>query len=239
MLHYTAGPTLISAVRTLTSPRVSASAHLIIDRDGSVVQLAPFNIVTWHAGRSSYAGRKGYNNYSIGIEMVNEGHLKKSGSIYRSWSGRKYSDEDVVEAIHRNQTRTKYWHTYTEEQIETVTEICELLMSAYDIKYVLGHEEVSPKRKSDPGPAFPLDKIRNKLMNSSRQEDDDETELEIGRVTVNKLNIRSAPSSSGEPVSRPLVKNTKVKILKEKNGWKKVSVEVEGWCYGKYIEEDD
>ena len=61
VLHYTGGPTLISAQRTLTSPRVSASAHLIIGRDGEIVQLAPFNIVTWHAGRSSYAGRSGYN----------------------------------------------------------------------------------------------------------------------------------------------------------------------------------
>ncbi len=238
VIHYTAGPSLKSAVRTLTSPRVSASAHLVIDRDGSIVQLAPFNIVTWHAGRSSYAGRKGYNNYSIGIEIVNEGVLKKSGSVFRSWSGKKYSEHEVVKAIHRNQTTEKYWHTYSEEQIETVLNICELLLANYDIKYILGHEEIAPKRKSDPGPAFPLDKIRNKLLHAGRNEDEDEEEAETGRVVAGKLNIRSKPNTSGSPVARPLRRNQKVKILEEKNGWYKVGVEVEGWVFGKYIEEE-
>ncbi len=236
VIHYTAGPSLKSAVRTLTSPRVSASAHLVIDRDGSIVQLAPFNIVTWHAGRSSYAGRKGYNNYSIGIEIVNEGVLKKSGSVFRSWSGKKYSEHEVVKAIHRNQTTEKYWHTYSEEQIETVLNICELLLANYDIKYILGHEEIAPKRKTDPGPAFPLDKFRERLLGTTRDEEGIPDLPDTGRIIANTLNIRSKPNTKASKVAKPLQKGKKVVILDEHNGWYKVSVSVVGWVFGKYVD---
>jgi len=234
IIHYTAGPSAKSAIRTLTSPKVKASAHLVIDRDGSIIQLAPFNIITWHAGKSAYQGRTGFNKYAIGIELVNAGPLDKSGSKYRAWYGTKYGDDDVIEAVHRNQTRPKYWQTYTEEQIEVTKELCELLIDAYNIVHVLGHEEISPKRKQDPGPAFPLDKLRDHLMQGGRDHDDDEDTPEEGRVTVSKLNIRSKPKT-GEKVANALTKDQKVRILDEKDGWYRVSTEVEGWVYGKYI----
>lgn len=234
IMHYTAGPSAKSAVRTLTSPKVRASAHLVVERDGSITQLAPFNIITWHAGRSEYKGRTGFNQYSIGIEMVNAGPLTKSGNKYRAWYGTAYDQNEVIEAIHRNETQPRYWHVFTPEQIQTVNEICSLLISEYNIQYILGHEEIAPRRKTDPGPAFPLDRIRTKLLAGARDENKGELLPEKGRVIVNKLNIRERPKN-GEKIAKPLTKGTIVNLLEEKDGWYRVTTEIEGWVYGKYI----
>lgn len=236
VMHYTTGGSARPAINTLTNPRVRASAHVVIDRDGSITQLLPFNKIAWHAGKSFYKGRSGFNNYSIGIEMVNAGHLSKSGNIFRAWYGEAFNPSDVVEAIHRNHTRPKYWHVYTEEQINAARDLCALLIDEYGIKDILGHEEIAPKRKSDPGPAFPLDRFRNGLLGSTRDEDGTIELPDEGRVTASSLNIRSQPSSRGAKVANALPKGKKVHILDESNGWYKVAVEVEGWVYGKYIQ---
>ena len=235
IVHYTAGPYRAS-LNTLTNPRVRASAHVIIDRDGSITQLIPFDTIAWHAGKSSYKGRVGFNKYSLGIEIVNSGHLTKSGNVYRSWFGSAYNPSDVIEATHRNQTRPKFWHIYTEEQIQAVTELCRLFIDKYKIKHILGHEEIAPKRKSDPGPAFPLDRLRTQLLGTNRDDDGGEELPENGRVAAGSLNIRETPKSGSAKVAKPLKRGAKVKILDEANGWYKVVTEVEGWVFGKYIE---
>ena len=235
VLHYTAGP-YKPALNTLTNPRVRASAHLIIDRDGSITQLVPFNYIAWHAGKSSYGNRVGINKYSIGIEIVNSGPLTKSGNVYRSWFGSAFNPSDVIEATHRNETKPRFWHTYTEEQITTVQEICLILTDIYDMKHILGHEQSAPMRKQDPGPAFPLDRIRNKMLNENRHSDDAADLPELGRIAANSLNIRSSPGPEGKKVAIPLTKGVKVKILDESNGWYKVSTEIEGWVFGKYVD---
>lgn len=235
VIHYTAGP-FKPAFYTLTNPRVRASAHLIIDRDGSITQLVPFNTIAWHAGKSSYGNRVGLNSFSIGIEIVNSGPLTKSGNVYRSWFGSAFNPSDVIEATHRNETRPRFWHTYTEEQILAVQEICQLLIDIYNVKFILGHEEIAPLRKQDPGPAFPLDRLRNKLLTESRNANDAAELPELGRVSANILNIRATPTSDGAKVAMPLGKGVKVKILDESNGWYKVSTEIEGWVFGKYID---
>jgi len=236
VLHYTAGQATAS-INTLLNPKSNASAHLVVDRDGTITQIVPFNKIAWHAGKSSYNGRTGYNNYSIGIEIVNAGPLTKSGNIYRSWYGEAFNPSDVIEAIHRNQTTAKFWHIYTPEQITAVTELCSLLIEEYSIKYILGHEEVAPTRKTDPGPAFPLDKIRTQLLGGTSRVDDTEEDLpDSGRVSVASLNIRTLPNSNAEVVAKPLTKGKKVTILSESNGWYNVKVEIEGWVSSKFIE---
>ncbi|MBN1251798.1 MAG: N-acetylmuramoyl-L-alanine amidase [Bacteroidales bacterium] len=235
VLHYTAGP-FKPALNTLTNPRVKASAHLIVDRDGSITQLIPFNLIAWHAGKSSYGNRTGMNKFSLGIEMVNSGPLTQSGNVYRSWFGSAFNPSDVIEATHRNETKPKFWHTYTEEQIQTVSDICRLLIDVYDIKFILGHEEIAPLRKTDPGPAFPLDRLRSKLLMEDRQSEDAAEMPVEGRIAANSLNIRLTPTPEGKRIARPLQKGAKVKILDKSNGWYKVSTEVEGWVFGKYVE---
>ena len=66
----------------------------------------------------------------------------------------------MVRAVHRNETEVTCWHRYPEMQRQVVDELCGLLMAAYGIARILGHEEIAPGRKNDPGPAFPLDELR-------------------------------------------------------------------------------
>lgn len=235
IMHYTAGPYKTS-LRTLINPKVRASAHIIIDRDGSITQLIPFNLIAWHAGKSFYKGRSGFNKYSLGIEIVNSGFLTKSGNYYRAWYGESFNPSEVIEAIHRNQSKPRYWHIYTPEQINSAYELVQLFRDKYGIKNILGHEEIAPKRKTDPGPAFPLDKFRERLLGSHRDQDGAEELPETGRITAGTLNIRSKPATSGSLVAKPLSRGTKVNILQEHNGWYKISTQVTGWVYGKYVD---
>lgn len=236
VIHYTGGPAK-AAINAFKNPRVKVSAHIVIARDGTITQMVPFNRIAWHAGKSEYKGRIGFNKYSIGIEIENSGNLIKSGNVFRAWFGSAYDPSDVIEAIHRNETRTKYWHVFTEEQISIVSEICHLLIDSYDIKQILGHEEIAPKRKLDPGPAFPLDKLRAQLLHGDRDVDGpDEDHPNRGNVLVNKLNIRTSPDNKAKLAGPPLLKGTKVKILEEKNGWYKIETVAEGWIAGKYVE---
>lgn len=164
IIHYTAGRDAASSIKTLITPYSKASAHLVIGRDGKITQLVPFDTISWHAGKSSYEGREGYNSYSIGIEIDNAGVLTEVEGGYKSWFGKIYPKEQVLKATHRNETKPRFWHTYTEEQIKATEEICKTLIKTYNIKHILGHEEISVGRKSDPGPAFPLDELRNSLL---------------------------------------------------------------------------
>jgi N-acetylmuramoyl-L-alanine amidase len=234
IIHYTAGP-FKASLNTLTNPTVKASAHVIVDRDGTITQLVPFDTIAWHAGKSSYQGRDGFNKYSIGIEIVNSGPLTKSGNVYRSWFGSAYNPDDVIEATHRNETSPKFWHIYTEEQIDAVTNLCRILIQQYGIKTILGHEEIAPTRKTDPGPAFPLDKMRNQLLSDARSDDGAEDKATSGRVDVSILNIRDTPKPDGAKVAMPLKKGAKVQILDEDGDWIKVRTEIEGWVFKKYI----
>lgn len=240
IIHYTAGPSVSSAINTFKDPSVQASAHILIDYDGSITQLIPFNKIGWHAGNSAWIDRTAMNNYSIGIEIVNAGRLEKSGTVWRSWFGKKYEEDDVVRAKHRNEDHESWWHVFTEQQITATYELCRELMGIYDIKHILGHEEISPGRKSDPGPAFPLDKLRNRLLHSNRKDqDEDEGEYKQGIVTAHALNIRSGPSGDTSKISNPLSKNTKVSILKEQNGWYNVEVKIRGWVSKHYIHDTE
>lgn len=239
IIHYTAGASAEAAVRTLTDSASKASAHLVVGRDGSITQLVPFNMIAWHAGQSSYKDRNGFNNYAIGIEIDNAGLLTKTGDVYQAWFGKTYPANEVVEAVHRNETIPRFWHTYTEQQIAAVELICRQLITTYNIKVILGHEEISPGRKIDPGPAFPLDKFRERLLNAdSRDQNTANTLPSKCRVTVDKLNIRAKPDPGGDKVAMPLAKGTKVNVLDQSSGWYKVSVEVEGWVNAQYLEQD-
>lgn len=232
VLHYTGSGTLQSAVSTFLDPDVKASTHLIIGRNGSVVQLMPFDRIAWHAGVSEYQGRKDINRYSIGIELENAGKLKKSGDQYVSWFGRAYSEEDVVSAIYKDETNPSFWHRYTEAQITTVMDICKLLCSIYGVKTIVGHDEISPGRKIDPGPAFPLEMLRERLLFNDRQEGMHEYQptTKLGAVHHESTDLQSAPDHASPVLTTQRVPmGTEINIKGEKNGWYHVSVPIEGW----------
>jgi len=163
--HYTAGLTADGAIKWFQDSAAQASAHLIIDRDGSVTQMMEFNRVCWHAGRSEWQEIDGLNQYSIGIEIVNAGKLKRNASgKWLTWTDKIIPDADVIIATHKHETVETGWHRYTSEQLERVTEVSVALHQAYKFLDVLGHEDISPKRKTDPGPAFPMLSIQSKVM---------------------------------------------------------------------------
>lgn len=245
IIHYTAGRDAESSVRSLSDPNVKASAHVVVARDGRIFQLIPFNVVAWHAGPSSYhfpdgTFREGFNRFSIGIEIDNAGILTKNGGVYTSWFGRNYEEKDVLRATHRNESTPKYWHRFTEIQIAVVEELCRVLIPTYDIKYILGHEEISPGRKVDPGPAFPLDKMRDRILKQNRKDDRGNllTFPVNGAVVANKLNIRAQGNELAEKIAQPLPRGKRVRVLSEANGWYYVAVEIEGWVSGKYVDVD-
>ncbi|MDX1641007.1 MAG: N-acetylmuramoyl-L-alanine amidase [Balneolaceae bacterium] len=241
VIHYTAGSSIEGSIDTFKDESVRASAHILIDKDGSIVQMAPFSEITWHAGESAWLDRTALNRYSIGIEIVNAGRLEKNGNRYRSWFGRTYDENEVVEAIHRNENEISYWERYSEEQIETVFGLCKLLSDTYDIRFILGHEEISPGRKSDPGPAFPLDKLRERILFADRSDTGDNSRdvSEKGVVIAGALNIRSGPSTNHSTIAPPLSRNTGVKIESEMNGWYKVRVPLTGWVSKQFVKKVD
>lgn len=249
IIHYTAGPSGDATVRLFKKTNRTVSAHLVSHEDGRVTQMVDFNRRAYHAGKSSYNGRVGYNAFSIGIEISNPGYLVKNpkGDGYVTWWEKKKTTpktapEDMVfEGEHRNPKLTpmKFWYKYPEEQIKSVYAICEALCQAYDIKEILGHEEIAPGRKADPGPAFPLDDLRKTMFEKypipSPKELPEGTE---GTVSA-KLNIRSAPKAESEKIAAALPKDTKVQMLKEFGDWYFVNAEISGWVSRDYINTDD
>ncbi len=258
IVHFTAGGSLDSSIKWMNREGSKVSCHLAVGQKGEIIQMVPFNKIAWHAGKSSHHGIDGLNKCSIGIEIDNAGMLDESvdGESFYSWFEKKYEAKDVFCAGHRNSSnRLAYWHKFTKEQIEDIQDICELLINTYPtIKYILGHDEISPGRKIDPGPAFPIEKIRDRILNSDRHLDDkadesrklipDDQIVEVNSkkialvIAENALNFRHYPNTGDNKIlPNGLPKGTKVKIIKEdrSDGW--VRINLEGYVSGKYLKE--
>ena len=151
ILHYTGGTSAMSSAKFLVRPDVKASAHVVIGRDGQVIQLVPFNIEAWHAGKSSYGGRCELNHYSIGIELDNLGQLRLEGGKFVAECGREVPVKEVY--TEDSGEMLTYWHDYTDVQMQELNEVCGLLVDAYPIGDIVGHSDVT-SRKVDPGPAL-------------------------------------------------------------------------------------
>lgn len=163
VVHYTAGANVSGAVGCLTNPANSVSAHLVIGRDGSFTQLVPFNIIAWHAGISSWEGRESMNQYSIGIELDNAGRMSRKKGEWVSSFNTTYSDSDVLKARHKHSEALYGWHRYTQKQLDALMEVSETLFRIYSLIDVVGHDDIAPRRKVDPGPAFPMEEFRQQL----------------------------------------------------------------------------
>lgn len=149
-------------VRWFQDPKSKVSAHLVVGRDGSVVQMVDFDRAAWHAGQSSWMGRAGCNGFMIGIEIDNPGKLTVRGARGYAWFGDSYSLDDCVVTDASSSTHgAGAWLCYTRAQLDTVEAITRALAHAYGtIASGAGHYEVSPGRKVDPGPHFPMARMR-------------------------------------------------------------------------------
>ena len=132
VLHYTGMPDAEGAINRLCTPGTDVSAHYIVLEDGRVVQTVPEAKRAWHAGLGFWAGQTDINSLSIGIEIINRGH---------DWG---YPD-------------------YPPRQIAAVTALCRGILLRHEIPAhrVLGHSDVSPARKKDPGEKFPWHSLAN------------------------------------------------------------------------------
>jgi N-acetylmuramoyl-L-alanine amidase len=236
VMHYTAGRSCDSSVQSLCTqkPQGNASAHVVLGRDGRIVQLAPFNVVTWHAGVSQWNGLAGLNQHSIGIEIDNAGLMSKVGDRFVAWFGQPYPDDEVLLAEHKHGGGVRAWHTYTAVQIERALELAELLVAHYRLEDVLGHDDIARGRKVDPGPAFPLAALRSRALGRG----DDAPPRYV--VTADELNIRCAPDAQAAPVAPALRRGTELALLEPLDRWCRVEVvgtpDLEGWVNNRYIE---
>ena len=165
IMHYTAGVSTSAAIKWLCDARAKASAHLVVGPDGAVTQLVAFNKKAWHAGNSSWNDLNGMNSFSIGIEIVNAGKLIKNESgEWFTWSKHPIPVDEVTIATHKHESSPAGWHLYTDVQLRAATEVGIALNQKYKFLDVLGHDDISPGRKVDPGPAFPMTGVRSRIM---------------------------------------------------------------------------
>ncbi|MBF0336514.1 MAG: N-acetylmuramoyl-L-alanine amidase [Nitrospirae bacterium] len=165
IIHYTVGLGFRGVVDFFMTPR-QTSAHFVVDRDGTIEQLVSLNDAAWHAGISYWGGHNGLNSYSAGIEIINAGYVKKTDDgSYRSELNQPVAAEDVSEATHKHEHTKRLWMSYSDAQTEAVLDLCHLIKQNYpSVKDILGHDDIAPGRKFDPGPLFPLTELRLKLF---------------------------------------------------------------------------
>lgn len=125
VLHYTGMRTGDEALRRLCDPDAKVSAHYMIEEDGRVFRLVPEDRRAWHAGVACWAGRRDINARSIGIELVNPGH--------------EFGCRD-----------------FPAQQMDSLVILCTDILARHAIapERVLGHSDVAPARKQDPGERF-------------------------------------------------------------------------------------
>jgi N-acetylmuramoyl-L-alanine amidase len=212
VMHYTAsgGTAEGDANHFANQPRNGVSAHIILGREGEIFQSVPFTNIAHHAGQSSWRGRAQCNSYSIGIEIDNWGILtRREDGTYRSWTNTVVDPSNVIKARHKNSSAEAYWETYPPKQIDVLVKLTEAILKAYpSIKDIVGHDDIAPGRKVDPGPAFPMRRFENLLEN--RGVDDSVTKT----VWASTLNVRSGPGTNFATLDfGPLKKGTVVEVI--------------------------
>jgi N-acetylmuramoyl-L-alanine amidase len=165
VIHYTAGVSATGAIEWFKNKAAAASAHFVIDRGGAVTQMVGLDKRAWHAGVSKWGELTGLNRFSIGIELANAGKLRKSeAGEWFSWSSVKIPPDQVLVAQHKAENAPAGWHIYPEPQIAAALDVAMALHAAFDFEAILGHEDIAPGRKADPGPAFPLSSIASRVI---------------------------------------------------------------------------
>ena len=133
IIHYTGMQSERESLKRLCSPKYKVSSHFLINQKGRIYRLVEDFQIAWHAGKSCWGKYKNLNNNSIGIELVNKGH--------------------------------KFGYTnFTKSQLSSLIKICKSLIKKYKIKKrnIVGHSDIAPLRKIDPGEKFPWKNLAKK-----------------------------------------------------------------------------
>lgn len=179
VMHYTASWRAAGAIRTLSTRGTKVSAQIVVDTDGMITQLVPFDVKAWHAGPSIYNGVKGLNSHSIGIEIVNPGYLKmQTDGSFKDSNGRNHSAAKVQQTIKTKDARVGsgdwHWPMYPKPQLEAVERLTAELIAEYGIEAIVSHRQIDTRGwKTDPGPAFPMAHMRALLADASPRTDTD------------------------------------------------------------------
>ena len=130
IIHYTGMQSEIASIKRLKNRKAKVSCHYLISRKGEITQMVKENKVAWHAGKSKWKNFNNLNDNSIGIELVNKGH----------------------EFGYQN---------FSKNQLTSLISLCKFLKKRYMIKKenFLGHSDIAPLRKLDPGEKFPWKKL--------------------------------------------------------------------------------
>jgi len=160
VVDYTAGSAR-GTIAVWSQSEISGSAHLLVARDGSVTQFVPFDYRAWHAGRSQWGALSGLNSYSIGISLENWGQLTARDAGWTTYSGALVSDSEIAVLRHKFGSEDTGWQTFTDAQVATVVAVVAAIRgSTPGIVDIIGQDDISPGRKLGPGPAFPMEDIR-------------------------------------------------------------------------------
>jgi len=126
IFHYTGMKNEKDAIKRLTNIKSKVSSHYFIKNNGELITLVPELYTSWHAGLSSWKNYKSINKYSIGVEISNPGHDNK-------------------------------YKKFSKTQIQSILKLSKYLIKKYKIKinFILGHSDIAPYRKKDPGEKFP------------------------------------------------------------------------------------
>ena len=132
IIHYTGMQSEIESINRLIDKNSKVSCHYLINRKGTITQMVKENKIAWHAGVSKWKNIKNLNKNSIGIELVNKGHFFG-------------------------------YENYSNLQINSLIKLCSKLKKKYKIRRenFLGHSDIAPYRKIDPGEKFPWKKLSN------------------------------------------------------------------------------
>jgi len=132
VIHYTGMQSERESITRLCDPKFKVSSHFVINRNGKIYRLVKDTHIAWHAGKSCWGKYKNINKDSIGIELVNKGH-------------------------HFG------YESFKKQQLLSLIKICKKLIKKYKIKKenIVGHSDISPLRKIDPGEKFPWKKLSN------------------------------------------------------------------------------
>ena len=135
VIHYTGMQSKIESIKRLLDPKYKVSCHYLIDRKGEILKMVDDNKVAWHAGKSKWKNYNNLNKSSIGIELVNKGH--EFG-----------------------------YEKFTISQVNNLIKLCQNLKRKYRIKNsnIVGHSDIAPLRKRDPGEQFPWKKLQKKKI---------------------------------------------------------------------------
>lgn len=164
--HFTDGASALSSVDFWRTPATKgAEAHVIIDRDGTVYQIRPFNQQCDHAGASAWTDPNtgihyvGLNRCTIGIEFANGGYDDPEKDAF-DWAKKNSPGFQSIHAKHKNESTTREWECYPQVQIAAGIAVFKAITERYNLDDICGHDDIAPTRKVDPGPAFPMDQLR-------------------------------------------------------------------------------